>query len=35
MISAKELREAISATDIGVTQEQIDKIIDEVDYFGN
>ena len=35
MINAKELRDAIAVSDMGITQEQIDKIIDEVDYFGN
>ena len=35
MINADELKQAIKASDINIPDEQVEKIIDEVDYFGN
>jgi len=35
LINADELKEAIKASDIKIPDEDIDKIISEVDYFGN
>ena len=35
MINAEELKHAIKASDINIPDDQIEKIIDEVDYFGN
>lgn len=35
MINAQELRDAIKSSDWGISPDQVDKIIEEVDYFGN
>ena len=35
MLNAQELRAALIESDLNVTNEQIDNIISEVDYFGN
>lgn len=35
MLNAWELRAAIVESDLNITNEQIDQIIAEVDYFGN
>ena len=35
MINADELKQAIKASDINIPDDQVEKIIDEVDYFGN
>jgi len=35
LINAEELKQAIKASDINIPDEQVEKIINEVDYFGN
>ena len=35
LINRQELKVAIKQSDVKLTEEQIDRIIDEVDYFGN
>jgi Ca2+-binding EF-hand superfamily protein len=35
LINRNELKVAIKESDVNMTEEQIDRIIDEVDYFGN
>lgn len=35
MLNASELRAALIESDLNITNEQIDKIISECDYFGN
>ena len=35
MINAEELKIAMKASDVDIPDSNIDKIIDEVDYFGN
>lgn len=35
LINADELKEAIKASEIKIQDEDVDKIIEEVDYFGN
>ena len=35
LINANELREAIMNSNMNIPKEQVDEIIDEVDYFGN
>lgn len=35
LINRDELKVAIKESDVNMTEEQIDRIIDEVDYFGN
>ena len=35
MINSEELKHAIQESDINIPNEQIEQIINEVDYFGN
>lgn len=35
LINADELKEAIKSSEIKIPDEEVDKIIEEVDYFGN
>lgn len=35
LINAEELKQAIKLSDINIPDDQIEKIISEVDYFGN
>jgi len=35
LINAEELKQAIKASDINIPDEEIERIINEVDYFGN
>ena len=35
LINAEELKQAIQASDIAIPDAEVDKIINEVDYFGN